>query len=256
MKKLSVVIITRNEEVNLPRCLESVKWADEIVIVDSASTDRTLEIAREYGARIFSPEWRGFGPAKQEGVERAEGEWILSVDADEVVVPELAHEIREATENSADIAGYYVPRRTQFLGRWIYHCGWYPDPVLRLFRKANGSFNDSVVHEKVELNGKVARLQHDLLHYSYRSLDSYFDKFNRYTTLAAVEAHRRGRCSGVNRIVFKPLACFIKHYVLKRGFLDGLEGLIISVLSSCYVMVKYAKLRELARNSTSTRADG
>lgn len=254
MSKLSVVIITLDEEANLPRCLESVKWADEIVLVDSESTDRTLEIAGEYGAVIHRPPWRGFGPAKRAGVAKATGEWILSIDADEEVSLELAREIKEALGNSGDIAGYYIPRRTQFLGRWIYHCGWYPDPVLRLFRKADGDFDEEPVHEKVVLRGKTSRLNHDLLHYSYPTLDSYFEKFNRYTGMAAEQAYREGRKAGVWTILVRPLACFVKHYFLKRGFLDGLEGLIISVLSSCYVLTKYAKLRDLARREGGVKA--
>jgi len=251
MRKLSVVIITLNEEANLPRCLESVKWADELVLIDSASTDRTLEIAREYGAVVHRPEWRGFGPAKREGVAKASGDWILSLDADEEVSPALADDIKVALGESEDISGYYIPRRTQFLGRWIYHCGWYPDPVLRLFRKSDGNFDDAPVHEKVILKGRTGRLNHDLLHYSYPTLDSYFEKFNRYTSLAAEKAFREGRKGGVWDILVRPLACLIKHYILKRGFLDGLEGLIISVLSSCYVLTKYAKLRDLVRRSAA-----
>jgi glycosyltransferase involved in cell wall biosynthesis len=247
MSKLSVVIIARNEEANLPRCLDSVSWADEIVVVDNESTDRTLDIARQYGAKDFQSAWRGFGATKREGVNKATGEWILSIDADEVVPPELADEIRSALQNTDKIAGYYMPRRTSFLGRWIYHCGWYPDPVLRLFRKESGNFDESVVHEKVEIEGPTARLHNDLLHYSYPTLDSYFDKFNRYTRLAAEEAHRRGDRAGAYDIIVRPAACFVKHYFLRRGFLDGLEGLMISALSACYVLAKYAKLRDLAR---------
>lgn len=247
MSRLSVVIIAFNEEANIRRCLESVKWADEIVLVDSASTDQTLEIAGEYGVIVHRPDWRGFGPAKREGVAKANGDWILSIDADEEVTPELAKEIRAAVEAEAGLSGFAMPRRTQFLGRWIYHCGWYPDPVLRLFRKADGNFDEAPVHERVVLKGSVGRLKYDLLHYSYPTLDSYFTKFNRYTTLAAEAAFERGRRAGAWDITVRPLACFLKHYFLKRGFLDGLEGLIISVLSSCHVLTKYAKLRDLAR---------
>ncbi|MCP4684284.1 MAG: glycosyltransferase family 2 protein [bacterium] len=249
MSKLSVVIITLNEEANLARCLESIKWVDEIVVIDSQSTDRTLEIAREYGVIVHRPEWRGFGPAKREGVAKATGDWILSLDADEEVSPELADEIRGVLGDEDGSSGFYIPRRTQFLGRWIYHCGWYPDPVLRLFRKAEGDFDDSPVHEKVVLRGRAGRLKSDLLHYSYPTLDSYFVKFNRYTNLASQKAYEEGARACAWDVVVRPFACFVKHYFLKRGFLDGLEGLIISVLSSCYVMTKYAKLRDLARRS-------
>jgi glycosyltransferase involved in cell wall biosynthesis len=251
MSKLSVVVITLNEEANLPRCLESVRWVDEIVLVDSSSTDSTLDIAREYGAVVHRPEWRGFGPAKREGVAKATGEWILSIDADEEVSPQLADEIKNALENSGDTSGFFIPRRTQFLGRWIYHCGWYPDPVLRLFRKTDGDFDEEPVHEKVVVRGRTGRLKQDLLHYSYPTLESYFDKFNRYTSMASERAFKEGRTAGTWDIVARPFACFVKHYFIKRGFLDGLEGLIISVLSSCYVLTKYAKLRDLARRGAA-----
>ncbi len=254
MSKLSAVIITRNEEENLPRCLASVKFADEIVIVDSGSTDRTLDIAREYGARVCETEWRGFGLSKREGVSAANGDWVLSIDADEEVSSALAEEIQNAVRDSTSVAGYYIPRRTEFLGRWIMHSGWYPDPVLRLFRKDRGNFDEALVHEKVVLDGETGRLRHDLLHYCYPSLDDYFRKFNRYTSLAAREAHQNGRKVGVRHVVINPLVKFVKQYVVKGGFLDGLEGLLLAILSACYVMVKYAKTRDLARRENSGRA--
>jgi len=247
MIKLSVVIITRNEERNLPRCLTSVEWADEIVVVDSGSTDKTPDIARNHGARVFSFGWSGFGPAKQEGVRQAEGEWILSLDADEEVPPKLAREIQAKLNEDSDIVGYHIPRRTQFLGRWIRHGGWYPDLVLRLFRRNRGNFDNAVVHESVRVSGRTARLTHDLLHYCYPSLESYFEKFNRYTTLAAEELHHNRKTAGLTKIVINPIAKFIKQYCLRGGFLDGLEGLILALLSSCYVLTKYAKLRDLNR---------
>lgn len=245
MAALSVVIIALNEEANLPRCLESVRWADEVVLIDSGSTDRTREIAAGYGAEVIALEWQGFGTAKREGVNRATGPWILSVDADEEVTPELKAEIEAVIADGDGRVGYFIPRRTQFLGRWIYHCGWYPDPVLRLFRKDRGDFDEAVVHERVDVTGEVGRLQCDLLHYSYPTLECYFEKFNRYTTMAAQAAYERGRRAGAFDILVRPTANFIKQYFLKAGFLDGFEGLLISALSSCHVMTKYAKLRHL-----------
>jgi glycosyltransferase involved in cell wall biosynthesis len=247
MTGLSAVIITHNEEVNLPRCLESVKFADEIVVVDSHSTDRTRDIAQHYGARLVLVEWQGFGAAKQAGVDASNGSWILSIDADEEVPEALREEIRRVVEDDGPQAGYEMPRKTNFLGRWINHSNWYPDYVLRLFRKADGHFNDAVVHEKVVVNGPVGRLRNDLLHYSYPSLDVYFEKFNRYTTIGAVEAYKAGKRSGWPAVAIKPVAAFVKHYVTKQGFRDGLEGFLISVLSSAAVMVKYAKLRDIER---------
>jgi len=253
MKKLSVVVITRNEEKNIRRCLESVSWADEIVVVDSHSTDRTVEIASELGARVYNIEWNGFGPAKREGVDKASGEWILSLDADEVVSGELAAEIKKALEGDNEYSGYYILRKANFLGRWIYHCGWYPDPVLRLFEKSRGDFNDALVHEKVLVEGRVGRLKGELWHYSYPTLESYFVKFNRYTAMGAEAALQRGKRAGWFDILVKPPVSFLKHYIVKQGFRDGWEGFLISILSSAAVLVKYAKLRELEKESKRVR---
>lgn len=242
---LSVIIITKNEEHNIRRCLDSVKWADEIILIDSQSTDKTVEIAMGYGAKIYSPEWRGYGPAKQEGVKKATGEWILSIDADEEVTPELAEEIKKTLDSESNYNGYLINRHTNFLGKWINHCGWYPDYLLRLFRKESGNFNDALIHEKVEINGKTRELKAELLHYSYPNLETYLERFNRYTTLGAEAAFAKGKKARNFDIVFRPFISFIDHFITHQGFQDGLEGFIISVLSSMAVMVKYVKLRHL-----------
>jgi glycosyltransferase involved in cell wall biosynthesis len=247
--KLSVVIITKNEEENLPRCLASVSWADEIVLIDSDSTDRTLAIAESHGARVYRHDWHGFGPAKREAVSRAKGEWIFSIDADEEVSPALAQEIKNCIGNSGEANGFYVPRLTQFLGKWMRHGGWYPDYVLRLFKKDAGNFTEAAVHETVVVEGATERLEHHLRHYCYPSLESYFVKFNRYTELAAQELHDNRQRAGWARIILNPIAKFIKQYILRAGFLDGLEGLVLALLSSGYVLTKYAKLRDLQRQS-------
>lgn len=249
MKKLSVVVITKDEEKNIHRCLESVSWADEIIVVDSHSTDRTTTIASEMGARVYSIDWKGFGHAKREGVDKARSDWILSLDADEVVSGELALEIKKVLENDMEYSGYYLTRKANFLGRWIYHCGWYPDPVLRLFLKSKGNFNDALVHEKAVVNGKCSWLKGELLHYSYPTMTGYLAKFNRYTTLGAEKAHSEGKKTSCFDLVIKPPASFFKHYIVKQGFRDGWEGFLISILSATAVLVKYAKLRELARES-------
>ncbi|MEW5795977.1 MAG: glycosyltransferase family 2 protein [Candidatus Zixiibacteriota bacterium] len=254
MKKLSVVIIARNEEANISRCLESVQWADEIIVGDSGSDDRTVPIAQSYSAKIVTYVWRGFGPAKQIVTDHAEGEWILSIDADEEVTSDLADEIRAAIADSGGIVGFRLPRRTQFLGRWIAHGGWYPDLVLRLYRRGRGRFTDAHVHEEVLVDGPTGCLGHDLLHYSYPNLDVYLDKLNKYTTLAAEDALRRGQTAGPARIIFNPLAKFLKQYILRAGFLDGREGLLLAVLSAGYVMTKYAKLWDLRRGRIRSRS--
>ncbi len=244
--RLSVVVITKNEEANIGRCLEAVRWADEIILIDSQSTDRTVEIAQEFGAKIYSPEWRGYGHAKRTGVDHASGEWVLSVDADEVVSDELSDSIRAVLDGESLHAGYYVNRRTNFLGRWINHCGWYPDRVLRLFRRDAGNFDEAVVHEQVIVSGTTGQLTGDLLHYSYPTLERYLAKFDVYTTLGAEKAYARGKRAGWTDIVLRPPVSFVKHYLIRLGFLDGWEGLVISVMSSVAVFVKYAKLRHLA----------
>ncbi len=249
--KLSAVIITKNEEEIIGQCLESLSFCDEIVLIDSQSTDRTKAIAEEYGARIFSPEWKGYGHAKQEGVKRAQGEWVLSIDADEVVTDDLAEEIRSIVYRSngeqSDIHGYYINRCTNFLGRWIHHCGWYPDAVLRLFRKAYGQFDGAEVHEKVIVNGATDHLKSDLLHYSYPNIEKYFEKSARYTTMGAEIAFEKGKKPKWHQLVLRPPVSFVSHYLFRQGFRDGVEGFIISVLSAVAVFVKYTKLRYLYR---------
>lgn len=251
MSRLSVIMITRNEEANLERALRSVSWADEIVIADSGSTDRTKEFATRMGAKVFEVEWKGFGPAKQAAAERATGDWLLSLDADEEISPDLASEIKQVIDSSNPFPGYAIPRRTQFLGRWILHCGWYPDHVLRLFRKTAGRFDSALVHERVLLQGDEGRLKGEILHYSYPNLELYLEKLNRYTTLGAEEAWSEGKRASWFDIVGRPPVAFIKYYVSKRGFLDGLEGFVLCGLSAMSVMVKYAKLWHLGRGKDS-----
>ncbi len=251
MPNLSAVVITRNEEANIKRCLQSLQIADEIILIDSGSTDRTIEIAESLGAKVYVKEWSGFGPSKKVGVSKASGKWIISLDADEELSPELAKEISTTVLSETENSGYYIKRKTNFLGRWIYHCGWYPDYILRLFKKADGDFNDAVVHEKIILNGRVGYLNGEILHYSYHTIEQYFEKSATYTTLGAEQAYKSGKKSRWYHIVFKPPVSFIKHYFIKLGFLDGLEGFIISAFSAMAVMVKYSKLRHLIRQGKS-----
>jgi glycosyltransferase involved in cell wall biosynthesis len=251
MSTLSLVVITKNEEANLARCLDSVRFADELIVVDSHSADRTVEIAEKCGARVLTVDWKGYGPAKQTGVDAAGCDWVLSLDADEAVSEELATEIKTVLTSSNAEAGYAIPRRTNFLGRWIYHCGWYPDRVIRLFRRDKGRFDEAVVHEKVIVDGSVGLLSAEILHYCYPDLDSYFRKFNWYTSVGAEEAYKNGKRAGLFHLVVKPPASFLAHYVLRQGFRDGIEGLLVSALSAGAVLVKYAKLRDLQRNRTN-----
>lgn len=250
MPELSVITLAYNEEHNIAECLASVRWADEIIVVDSGSTDRTVELARQYTDRVLTVEWKGYGATKNLALQHARGEWILWLDADERVPDELACEMREAIRsNDGTIAGYSMPRRAYFLGRWIKHCGWYPGRVTRLFRKSKARFTESNVHEQVVVDGAIAELKHDLLHYTDPNLHHYFQKFNRYTTLAAADLQAAGKKFSLFDILVRPAFLFFKMYVLKRGFLDGMQGFILCVVSSAYVFTKYAKLWELQRRT-------
>ncbi len=247
---LSVVIITKDEGDNIVSCLQSVRWANETIVVDSHSTDDTVALAQAEGAITHQIEWQGFGAAKQQAVGFASHDWVLSLDADERITPELANEIRQAI--TSDIyAGYEIPRLTNFIGTWIHHSGWRPDYVLRLFRKSTGGFSDALVHEGVTVSGKVGRLKHDILHYSYRSLEDYLERLNRYTTLAAEELSANGARFRLWQALVKPPAIFIKRYFLKLGILDGWAGFQIAFLSAVYVFVKYAKLWRLSEPPTA-----
>jgi glycosyltransferase involved in cell wall biosynthesis len=251
MSSLTVITITLDEERNIVECLDSVRWADQIVVIDSGSKDRTTELAKRFTPDVYSITWEGYGHARNLALDHAAGEWILWLDADERVPAELAKEIRELVEkDEPGYNGYSVARRAYFLGKWIKHCGWYPSRVVRLFRKERGRFNETRVHERLELEGNVGLLRNDLLHYTDLSLQQYLAKFNKYTSLAAEEMAANGKPYRVWDLLVRPPFIFVKMYVLRLGFLDGVHGFILSVLSSAYVFSKYAKLWELERNSS------
>ena len=247
MSKLSCVIITYNESKNVRRCLESVSWADEIVVVDSFSTDDTKKIASEFTDRIFDLVWEGFGPAKEYAQKQASGDWILSVDADEQVSEKLREEIIKIIKSEDARDGYFIPRRSYFLGRWMKHGGWYPDFVLRLFRKDQGDFTSKLVHEEVIVKGRTGRLKNDLFHYTDPDYGHYLEKLNRYTSMDALQQYQKGKAGSSINLLIRPAAAFFKAYVVKRGFLDGLPGLILAVSSAFHVFAKYVKLWHLGR---------
>jgi glycosyltransferase involved in cell wall biosynthesis len=283
---LSVVIITFNEEANLGRTLESVKllMADgkgEIIVVDSGSTDRTVEIAKSFGAKVFVEEWKGFAAQKNSAIDKATGDWILSLDADEELDAQLQHALRELLESldrlsalgkpsdpdphsiaegtprpnsipHADFSGLFIPRKNEFLGRWIKHGGYWPDPKLRLFRRGRGRFENRAVHEDVRVDGITRRIQSGaLLHHSYPTVSDYIEHMNRYSSLGAemVVAKGKVRFSAIN-IVLRPLATFIYNYFFRLGFLDGREGLLLHLNHAVYVSWKYAKAWELSRQAS------
>jgi glycosyltransferase involved in cell wall biosynthesis len=245
MEKISVAIITHNEEKNLRDCLESVKWADEIVVVDDGSTDETLNICQEYKARVYQEGWKGYSAQKNSAIDKTTNEWVLSLDADERIGLELRQEIEDALQENPPVDGYWIARKNYFLGRWIRYCGWYPDRNLRLFRKSRGRFQERAVHEKVEVQGKTATLKHPLVHKTYRSLSGFLIRSDRYSTLAAGEMQRQGNTYHWWDVVFRPPLTFLQMFLLRAGFLEGYGGFLLSVLYSYYTFAKYAKLKEL-----------
>jgi glycosyltransferase involved in cell wall biosynthesis len=274
---LSVVIITCNEQANIARALASVTplvvdGKGEIIVVDSGSTDRTVEIAKSCGAKVFVEKWKGYAAQKNSAIDKATGDWILSLDADEEVSTELCREIQDRADLydtmrdelkpltepipnyqkrisvSAVARGFFVPRKNFFLGRWIQYGGFWPDPKLRFFRRGSAQFQDRLVHEDVILAGPAGRFRHPLLHYSYPTLADYIEHMNRYSSLGAemAVAKRRRGFSPFN-IVLRPALTFIYNYFFRLGFLDGREGLLLHLYHAVYVSWKYAKAWELAR---------
>jgi len=243
---LSAVLITRNAAAILDACLESVAFADEIVVVDAASTDATAEIVQRRGARLVQREWLGFGRQKQFAVEQASNDWVLCLDADERVSPELAASIQAAL--AAPVAPVYrMPRRNRFLGRWLAHGEGYPDWSPRLFNRMNARWSDDLVHEKVLYAVTPGTLRGDLLHDSGDDLAAYLERQNRYTTLAARQAFELGRSAGVFHLLASPVVRFFKFYVLRLGCLDGMAGLLHISIGCMNSYLKYAKLIELRR---------
>jgi glycosyltransferase involved in cell wall biosynthesis len=243
---LSAVLITRNAAAVLEACLESLAFADEIVVVDSTSSDATPEIAARHGARVVRKEWLGFGRQKQFAVEQATHDWVLCLDADERVSPRLAASIAAALAAPASPV-YRMPRRNRFLGRWLSHGEGYPDWSPRLFNRLNARWSDDLVHEKVLYAVTPGTLQGDLLHDSSDDLTAYLDRQNRYTTLAARQAFEQGRSAGMLHLMLSPVVRFFKFYVLRLGFLDGLPGLMHISIGCMNSYLKYAKLIELRR---------
>jgi glycosyltransferase involved in cell wall biosynthesis len=214
-------------------------------VVDSGSTDKTREICQSFQARVYVEEWKGFSRQKNSAIEKTRNEWVLSLDADERVSPDLCQEIELNLEGDLSTDGYYIARKNFFLGRWIKHCGWYPDYNLRLFRKSRGRFQERAVHERVEIQGKVGYLKNALEHRTYRSLGDFFERMDRYSTLAAGEMLNEGRRYRFFDVLFRPPFTFLQMYLLRAGFLEGYLGFLLSVLYSFYTFAKYIKLREL-----------
>ncbi|MCD0502066.1 glycosyltransferase family 2 protein [Bordetella petrii] len=244
--KLSVIIIAKNEAAHILGCLESVAFADEFIVVDSGSTDNTVELARDFGAQVHvTADWPGFGPQKNRALDLATGDWILSIDADERVPPELADEIRAALAAPRADA-YEIARLSDFCGRLIRHSGWWPDYVLRLFKRGTARFTDAAVHERVVPQGQVLRLNGHFLHYPYPNLDALINKVNRYSSDAAAMMHARGKRATVFSALGHGFWTFVRIYLIRRGFLDGRHGLVLAVTAAAGSFFRYAKLSFLS----------
>ena len=238
--RLSLCLITYNEERNLDECLSSfASLADEIVIIDSGSKDRTPEIAKKYEARFYTAPFEGFGQQKQRAVDRASGSWILIVDADERATPSLLEEIRTIIKNEGSLDGYEINRTNFFLGKPILHSGWAPDYLLRLFRNGAGRCSDNLVHEEILVKGKIGRLNATLHHYTYRTMEDYLKKSARYASLSAKEKRKKGAHPSLMKVLLDPPFVFFKMYVMKQGFRDGREGLFLAILYGFYTAIKY-----------------
>jgi glycosyltransferase involved in cell wall biosynthesis len=240
---ISVVIITRNEQASIERCLRSVDWADEVIVVDSGSSDRTVAISQQLGARVSeTADWPGFGPQKNRALAQATGDWVLSLDADEWVTPDLRDEILRVISHPDGTVAFRVPRLSSFCGRFIRHAGWWPDYVTRLFRRGAAKFSDDVVHERVIAEGKTGTLGKPIMHETYVDLDELLQKMNNYSSLAAQEMRQGGKTASLAGAVLRGGWAFIRSYFLRGGFLDGREGFMLAVATAEGTYYRYAKL--------------
>jgi len=245
--KISSVIIAKDEERNIRRCIQSqLECIDEIIVlIDEYSKDSTLEIVKSFPAVKYEVvEWWGYSKTKKYGVSKASNDWIMWIDADEVLTSGLSKELIEFKKSEPWFDSYSFPRKANFLGRWILHSGWYPGRVTRLFNKNKVTFSDNEVHEHLVTKGKTGEFKNKIEHYTDPNIKHYFEKFNEYTTLAAEELGKKGKAFKITDLIIRPVAIFIKMYIIKRGFLDGIQGFILAGFSSAYVFTKYCKLWE------------
>ncbi|MBK9166901.1 MAG: glycosyltransferase family 2 protein [Bryobacterales bacterium] len=241
--KITATIIAFNEERNIARAIESLRCCDEIVVVDSGSADRTVEVATQLGARVVESVWPGYANQKNRAAECAANDWILSLDADEALSESLEGEIWTLKKTGPEYDAYTMPRMAQYLGRWILHSGWYPDRKIRLYDRRKARWEGDYVHESVRVDGRVGELDSNLLHFTCDSLSEHLKTLDRYTTLAAEEIVARGAMPPIHRLVLDPPWTFLRTYFLQRGFLDGVEGLAIAYMAAFYTFLKYAKAR-------------
>jgi glycosyltransferase involved in cell wall biosynthesis len=241
--KISATIIACNEERNIARAIESLRSCDEILVIDSGSTDRTIEIAAKLGAEVVESPWPGYAKQKNLAAAKAKFDWILSLDADETLSEALEAEIWQLKKKGPEYDAYTMPRMAQYLGRWILHSGWYPDRKVRLYDRRRANWVGEFVHESVKVEGSVGHLKSNLLHYTYDSLSEHLKSLDRYTTLAAQEVVSQGETVAWPNLILDPIWTFLRTYVVQAGFLDGLEGLTIAYMAATYTFLKYAKAR-------------
>jgi glycosyltransferase involved in cell wall biosynthesis len=244
--KITATIIAFNEERHIARAIESLRCCDEIVVVDSGSVDRTVELAEKLGARVVESPWHGYAVQKNYAAERASHDWILSIDADEALSESLEGEIWTLRKKGPAYDAYTMPRLAQYLGRWILHSGWYPDRKVRLYHRAKAKWVGDFVHESVEVNGRVGHLESNLLHFTCDSLSEHLKSMDRYTTLAAEELVSRKEKIQLRNMILDPAWTFTRTYFFQRGFEDGLEGLTIAYMAALYTFLKYAKARNMS----------
>jgi glycosyltransferase involved in cell wall biosynthesis len=254
--KLTVTVITKNEAAHIAAALQSVAWADETIVVDSGSSDGTVAIAQSLATRVDVRGWPGYSAQKDYAAGLASNDWILSLDADERVTPELGAEIRALLDGEPAARGYRIPRVTWYLGRWIRSTDWYPDYQLRLYDRRAGEWNGRPVHESIELRGTPGVLRHPLEHYAYRNISHHLATIDRYTTLAAEQWMVEGRRTNLLAACLHADLAFLRNYVLRRGFADGAAGFLVSILNSYYVLLKFAKLWELQHAAGVRQVEG
>jgi len=251
--RVTVTIITLDEAEHIAAAIDSAAWADEVIVVDSGSTDDTVAIARAKGARTETRAWTGYVDQKNAAAELASNDWIFSLDADERIPASLASEVRALLSDQPSLAGYRVPRVTFHLGRWIRTTDFYPDFQTRLYDRRRGRWQGRYVHESVKVDGQSGQLTSEIEHYSYRDLHDHLDRINTYTTLAARQMFESGRRTGALDLAVHPWAAFLRNYVLRRGFLDGTAGLMLSIVNAYSVFAKFAKLWELQKAQTRSK---
>lgn len=250
MNKISVIIITKNESQNIGHCLESVKWADEIIVVDSGSNDETVSIAKQFTDKVIFNDWKGFAEQKNFALSLAKNDWVLSIDADERITQNLENEILNSNLDHYD--GYKIKRDNYFLGELIRGCGWGNDYQLRLFKKSKTKLTNRLVHEGFEVDGKIGQLNNSMLHFSYRNFKDAFMKINHYSTLEAIEKQNKKKVNSFT-IVLTPIIAFLQHFILRKGFIDGIYGLFVSIMHAITKLQVQLKIWELKKSKSNNQ---